>query len=151
MAKYCQGDKTVQEYQNRFLTPMDRKYFHDSPFCTFKFPSICPKLQEESHISRFLMNLRPEFEQVWTAPMNQEITIDLDMCTRDSSREDLTLILQYYHGGTKAFITPPEDTALLTACAQSNALNARAMGMWLAIARRKNYERLLSKDKASYF
>ena len=44
------------------------------------------KLQEESHINQFLMNLRPEFESVRAALMNRETSPDLDTCSGGPSR-----------------------------------------------------------------
>ena len=49
------------------------------------------KLQEETHISQFLMNLRPEFESVRSALMNKEVTANLDTCFQEVLREELRL------------------------------------------------------------
>ena len=59
LAKYCQGDKMVQEYYNGFLILWQEK---DSMVLDTMSIAMRPeaiKLQEESHISQFLMNLRP--------------------------------------------------------------------------------------------
>ena len=51
-------------------------------------------LQEESHISQFLMNLRPEFESVRFALMNREVSANLDTCFQEVLREELRLTSQ---------------------------------------------------------
>lgn len=38
------------------------------------------RIQEESHISQFLMNFHPEFESIQAAYMNRETAPDLDNC-----------------------------------------------------------------------
>ena len=46
------------------------------------------KLQEELHVSQFLMNLRAEFEPVRTALMNRETAPDLDTCVQEVLRKE---------------------------------------------------------------
>ena len=52
------------------------------------------KLQEESHVSQFLMNLCPEFEAVRASIMNREPTPDLETCVQEVLREELPLQTQ---------------------------------------------------------
>lgn len=78
------------------------------------------KLQEEQHISQFLMNLPPEFEPVHAALMNREISTDLDTCVQEIMREKSSIGLQQVlTEEPKAFLTAPaplttDETALLT-------------------------------------
>lgn len=80
LAKYNQGDKGVQEYYNGFLT-----LWHEKESMVLETVSIALglkaiKLQEKSHISQLLMNLRPEFESVMATLMNRETSLDLNTC-----------------------------------------------------------------------
>lgn len=57
VAKYCHGDKSVQEYYSGFLalwTERDQMLLHS---VSLDFLPQALKLQEELHISQFLMNL----------------------------------------------------------------------------------------------
>ena len=54
------------------------------------------KLQEELHVSQFLMNLRPEFEPVCAALMNREISPDLDTCIQEVLREETRLFISSF-------------------------------------------------------
>ena len=86
LAKYSHGDKSVQEYYNGFLTLWHEK---DTMVLDTVSTALRPealKLQEESHINQFLMNLRPEFESVRAALMNRETSPDLDTCSGGPSR-----------------------------------------------------------------
>lgn len=80
LAKFCQGERTIQEYYSGFLaiwTERDQMLLHSV------IPYFLPqalKLQDELHISQFLMNLCPEFEPVRAALMNREISPNLDTC-----------------------------------------------------------------------
>ncbi|XXG51957.1 hypothetical protein AAC387_Pa03g0404 [Persea americana] len=72
LAKYCQNDKTVQQYYSGFLalwTERDQMLLHS---VSTEFLPQALKLQEELHVSQFLMNLRSEFEPVRAALMNRE-------------------------------------------------------------------------------
>ena len=79
------------------------------------FLSEALQLQEETHISQFLMNLRPEFEYARSALMNRENSANLDTCFQEVLREELRLtsersILEE----PKAFLAPLlADLALL--------------------------------------
>ena len=77
LAKYCQGDKTVQQYHNGFLALWTET---DQMLSKFLPPAL--KLQEELHISQFVMKLNPEFEPVRAALMNRENSPDLDTCVQ---------------------------------------------------------------------
>eukprot|EP00268_Persea_americana_P004867 TRINITY_DN11598_c0_g1_i4.p1 TRINITY_DN11598_c0_g1~~TRINITY_DN11598_c0_g1_i4.p1 ORF type:complete len:135 (+),score=23.59 TRINITY_DN11598_c0_g1_i4:123-527(+) len=79
------------------------------------FLSEALKLQEETHISQFLMNLRPEFESVQSALMNREQSANLDTCFQEVLREELRLTSQRaILEEPKAFPAPlPADSALL--------------------------------------
>ena len=79
------------------------------------FLSEALELQEETHISQFLMNLRPEFESVRSALMNRENSANLDTCFREVLREELRLTSQRtILEEPKAFLAPPPaDRALL--------------------------------------
>ena len=50
------------------------------------------RLQEELHVSPFLMNLCPEFEPVRAALMNREHSPDLDTCVQEVLREQIRLM-----------------------------------------------------------
>lgn len=54
-----------------------------------KFLPKAINLQEELHVSQFLMNLRPEFELVQAALMKQEHSPDLDTCVLEVLREEI--------------------------------------------------------------
>ena len=79
------------------------------------FLSEALKLQDETHISQFLMNLRPEFESVRSALMNREQSAHLDTCFQEVLREELRLTSQRaILEEPKAFLAPlPTDSALL--------------------------------------
>ena len=80
LAKYYQNDKTVHEYYNGFLalwTERDRMLLQS---VSSEFLPHALKLKKELHVNQFLMNLRPEFDLVWAALMNWEISLDLDTC-----------------------------------------------------------------------
>lgn len=90
LVKYCQNDKTVQQYYSGFLalwTKRDQMLLY---YVSTEFLPHALKLQEELHVSQFLMNLCSEFEPVWAALMNRENSPGLDTCPRGSSRRDLT-------------------------------------------------------------
>lgn len=53
---------------------------HSTPQCTLS-DVLC--IQEESHISQFLMNFHPEFESIQAAHMNQETAPNLDICVQE--------------------------------------------------------------------
>lgn len=75
LAKYSQGDRTVQEYYNGFLTLWTKK---DSIILTtMKTEAKSDVHQIQSRISQFLMNLKLEFELVSSALMNREVSPDL--------------------------------------------------------------------------
>ena len=57
IAKYSQGDKTVQEYFNGFLTLWTERDSMLIQTVSFGFLYEALQLQEETHISQFLMNL----------------------------------------------------------------------------------------------
>ena len=83
IAKFSQGNKSVQAYFNGFLTlwiERDAMIIHTVP-SGFLFEAL--KLQEETHISQFLMNLRPEFESIRSALMNREVSANLDTCFQE--------------------------------------------------------------------
>ena len=59
ITKFSQGDKSVQAYFNGFLTLWTEMNAMIIQSVSAGFLSETLKLQEETHISRFLMNLRP--------------------------------------------------------------------------------------------
>ena len=73
LAKYCHGDKNVQEYYNGFLALWTEKDFMLLNTVPSNFLTHALKLQEESHVSQLLMNLNPEFESVRGALMNWDL------------------------------------------------------------------------------
>ena len=86
LAKYNHEDQSIQEYYNGFLSLWHEK---DTMMLDTVSTALWPealKLQEESSIKQFSMNLRPEFESVWAALMNRESSPDLDMCSRGPSK-----------------------------------------------------------------
>ena len=87
------------------------------------FLSEALKLQEETHISQFLINLRPKFEYVWFALVNREVYANLDKCFQEVLREELRLNSQRaIPEEPKAFLAPlPADLALLIAPNQKPA------------------------------
>lgn len=114
-----------------------------------EFLPQAPMLQEELHITQFLMNLHPEFEPVHAAFMNRENTPDLDTCAQEVFREEIRLVCQYsLSGEPKALFTTPapatiptpaNDTLFLLATAKTpQCFECKGMGTWLAIAER-NY------------
>eukprot|EP00268_Persea_americana_P042906 TRINITY_DN42998_c0_g1_i1.p1 TRINITY_DN42998_c0_g1~~TRINITY_DN42998_c0_g1_i1.p1 ORF type:complete len:254 (-),score=43.67 TRINITY_DN42998_c0_g1_i1:1786-2547(-) len=120
LAKYCQVDRNVQEYYNGFLALWTMK---DSMLLNTVLSDFLPhalKLKEESHVSHFLMSLRPEFESVQSALMNREISPDLDTCVQEVLREEIRLPSQHnITNEPKAFAIPTsEDIALLTSTGQ---------------------------------
>ena len=68
IAKFTQGDRSVQEYFNGFLILWTERDSMLIQTVSHGFLSEALKLQEETHISQFLMNLRPEFESVQSLP-----------------------------------------------------------------------------------
>lgn len=52
-------------------------------------------LQEELHISQFLMSLRPEMEPVHATLMNRENTPNLDTWVQEVFHEEIRLVCQY--------------------------------------------------------
>lgn len=91
MPKYSQGEKTIQEYYNGFLTLWHEKDSMILDTVDTATHSQVMKLQEESHISQFLMNLHPEFESVQATLMNRETCLNLDTCVQKALREELHL------------------------------------------------------------
>ena len=80
LAKYGQGDKSVQDYSNGYLTlrnEIDSMILSDVP--TEALSSVI-NIQKNAHISQFLMNLRYEYESIRAALLNREIPPDLDTC-----------------------------------------------------------------------
>ncbi|XXG40077.1 hypothetical protein AAC387_Pa01g0879 [Persea americana] len=79
------------------------------------FLSEALKLQEETHISQFLMNLQPDFELVRSAFMNSKLLANLDTCFQEVLREELLLTSQRaILEEPKAFLAPLlADSALL--------------------------------------
>lgn len=61
LANYNQGDRTVQEYYNGFLTLWNERDSIILSTVEIEVKSEVLRIQE-SYISQFLMNLRPEFE-----------------------------------------------------------------------------------------
>lgn len=79
-------ENTVQESFNGFLTLWNEK---DSMVLTTvpkELVTHAKKLQEKSHISLFLINLRPELESVKAALTNREVSRDLDTCVQEVLR-----------------------------------------------------------------
>lgn len=73
-------------------------------------------IQEESHIKKFLMNLRPEFESVRSALMNREASLDLRTCVQEALWEETRLRSQYsLINDTKASVAPSSDEDVLLA------------------------------------
>lgn len=95
ITKFTQGDKSVQEYFNGFVTLWTERDFMLIQTISSGFLSEALKLQEETHISQFLMmNLRSEFEYVRSALMNREIYANLDTCFQKVLREKLRFTSQ---------------------------------------------------------
>lgn len=70
------------------------------------------KLQEESHVNQFLMNLSPKFEIVRGALMNQEISPDLNTCVQVVVRDEIRLQTQHsILDEPKAFVSPTSKEA----------------------------------------
>ena len=115
IAKYTQGDKSVQEYFNGFLTLWTERDSMLIQTVSSGFLSEALKLQEETHISQFLMNLRPEFESIRSALMNRENSANLDTCFQEVLREELRLTSQRaILEEPKALLAPlPANFALL--------------------------------------
>lgn len=115
IAKFTQGDRSVQEYFNGFLTLWTERDSMLIQTVSPGFLSEALKLQEETHISQFLMNLRPDFESVRSALMNRELSANLDTCFQEVLREELRLTSQRaILEEPKAFLAPlPADSALL--------------------------------------
>ncbi|XXG90666.1 hypothetical protein AAC387_Pa12g2380 [Persea americana] len=83
------------------------------------------KLQEELHISQFLMNLCPEFEPFRAALMNQENSPNLDTCVQDVLWEEIRLVPQHsLMVEPKALLTtllpPAEETSSFTSPGQKS-------------------------------
>lgn len=78
--------------------------------------SLVLKIQEESHISQFLMNLWLDFESVQSALMNREVSLDLKTGVQEVLREETRLLTQHViNDASKAFVVPTsEETACLT-------------------------------------
>lgn len=78
------------------------------------------KVHEESHISPFLMNLRPEFETVRVALMNLEASPDLYTCIQEVLWKDIQLQSQHTLAEEpRVFMTfHSEDMALIIAWGQ---------------------------------
>ena len=91
IAKYNQGDKFMQEYFNGVLTVWTERDSMLIQTVSSGFLSKAFKLQEETHISQFLMNLRPEFQSVRSALMNRENSANLDTCFQVVFLEELHL------------------------------------------------------------
>lgn len=107
LAKYSQGDKSVQQYYNGFLTLWNEKDSMILENVSSTAHAEVIKVQEESHISQFLMNLRPEFESVRAALMNRETSPHLDTCVQEVLREEIRLQSQHsLMEEPKAFIAP---------------------------------------------
>ena len=115
IAKYNQEDESVHEYFNGFRTLWTERDSMLIQTVSLRFLSEALKLQEETHISQFLMNLRPEFEFVWSALMNRESFANLDTCFQEVIREELRLTSQCtILEEPKPFLAPlPADSALL--------------------------------------
>lgn len=105
----------MQEYFNDFLTLWTERDSMLIQTVSSGFLSEALKLQEETHISQFLMNLRPEFEYVWFALMNKEVSINLNTCFQEVFQKELRLTSQRaILEEAKAFLAPlPADSALL--------------------------------------
>lgn len=69
----------LEDY-NDFLTLWTEKDSMLLTLVSIDFHLQALKLQEETHISQFLMNLYHEFESICSALMNEEISLDLDTC-----------------------------------------------------------------------
>lgn len=83
--------------------------------------SLVLKIQEESHISQFLMNqflmnLWPDFESVQSALMNREVSLNLKTCVQEVLQEETRLLTQHViTDASKAFVVPTsEEAACLT-------------------------------------
>lgn len=83
IAKFCQGDKTVLEDHNGFLTLWMENDTMLLASVSLDFLPQALKLQEEARISQFLMNLHSEFELVRSVLMNRKISPDLETSVRE--------------------------------------------------------------------
>eukprot|EP00268_Persea_americana_P045371 TRINITY_DN4622_c0_g1_i1.p1 TRINITY_DN4622_c0_g1~~TRINITY_DN4622_c0_g1_i1.p1 ORF type:complete len:229 (+),score=31.44 TRINITY_DN4622_c0_g1_i1:829-1515(+) len=114
LVKYGQGDKTVQDYYNGYLTlwnEIDSMILIDVPR---EANSFVIKIQKNAHISQFLMNLRPEFEYVRAALLNREVPPNLDTCVQEVLREESRLQSQnHINEEPKAFLNPTIETLAL--------------------------------------
>ena len=91
-ARYCQNDKSVQEYYNGFLALWTERDQMLLQYVSAAFLPQALKLHEEQHVGQFLMNLRSEFEPIQAALMNREIYPDLDTCVQEVLREETRLL-----------------------------------------------------------
>ena len=105
----------MEEYFNEFLTLWTERDSMLIQTVSTGFLSEALKLQEETHISQFLMNLRLEFESVRSALMNREQSANLDTSFQEVLCEELRLTSQRaILEEPKAFLAPiPTDSALL--------------------------------------
>lgn len=85
IAKYTEGDKSNQDYYSGFLTLWNERDFMMLETGKPESRADVLKIQEESHISQFLMNLQLEFESVRSALLNREVYPDLKTCSRSST------------------------------------------------------------------
>lgn len=114
LAKYIQGDKTVQDYYNGFLTSWNELDATELSNVPTESVSSVIKIQQNSHISQSLMTLCPEFESVRAALVNMEVTPDLDTCVQEILREEIRLQSQNtLNEEPKAFVAPSSDTMAL--------------------------------------
>ena len=107
IAKFTQGDRSVHEYFNGFLILWTERDSMLIQTVSTGFLSKAFKFQEETHISQFLMNLRPEFESIWSTLMNREQSANLDTCFQEVLREELRFTSQRaILEEPKAFLAP---------------------------------------------
>ena len=78
LAKYCQGDKSVEEFYTGFLTLWNEKDSMILAFVPSESASHVLSVQQEAQISQFHINLMPEFESVRADLMNREIPAHSD-------------------------------------------------------------------------
>ena len=129
LAKYNQGDRTFQEYYNGFLALQIEKYSIILATVKTEAKYEVQRIQEESHISQFFMNLKPEFESVRSALMNKEVSPDLKNCVQEVLQEETRLRSQHsLVDDTKAFVAPSSDDAVLLVPRTVQCLECKGYG-----------------------
>lgn len=114
LAKYQQGDKATQDDYNGYLTLWYKICSMILSVVPSKALSSIIKIQKHAHINQFFMNLRPEFESIWAALLNREVSPYLDTFVQEVLREEICLQSQNtLNEELQAFITPAFENLIL--------------------------------------